>query len=209
MQNFKLTVPNELSELTLKQYQKFIKLLSNDNEEDFLYKKMIEIFCDVPLKHVNKFKYNSVKKVTDVLSEMFNKTPKLKTKFEMHGLKYGFHPKLTDMTFGEFVDVDSFASDWSTMDKAMGVLYRPIKDEFNGSYLIEEYDGDKETFMQHMPLDIALGAVFFLLNLKEELSSLIQNYSQEKLKKEYFQAVKHSQKNTDSILHCIASLQAM
>ena len=44
MQNFKLTVPNKLSELTLMQYQKFIKLLLDDNEEDFLYKKMIEIF---------------------------------------------------------------------------------------------------------------------------------------------------------------------
>ena len=161
MQNFKLTVPNKLSELTLMQYQKFIKLLLDDNEEDFLYKKMIEIFCDVPLKYVNNFKYNSVKKVTDVLSEMFNQKPKLKTKFEMNGVKYGFHPKLTDMTFGEFVDIDSFASDWSTMDKAMGVLYRPIKDEFNGSYLIEEYDGDKETFCNTCLLTLLLALFFF------------------------------------------------
>lgn len=209
MQDFKLTVPNKLSELTLGQYQRFSKILTDDIDQDFLHKKMIEIFCGVPLKHVDNFKYSSIKKVTGMLTELFDQKPKLTNRFEMAGIKFGFHPKLSDMTFGEFLDVDSYANDWSTMDKALGVLFRPIKDEFKGSYLIDDYNAEKETFMSLMPLDVALGAVFFLLNLKDELTSRILSYSQEKLKQEYYQIVKHSPKNGDSILRCIAYLQAM
>ena len=39
-----LKVPNDLSEITLGQYQRFNKVLSKDPEEDFLQKKTIEIF---------------------------------------------------------------------------------------------------------------------------------------------------------------------
>ncbi len=209
MQDFKLTVPTKLSEITLGQYQRFSKIMTDDIDPDFLHKKMIEIFCDIPLGHVDKFKYSSIKEVTGKLNKLFDNKPKLVNKFEMAGIKFGFHPKLSDLTFGEFLDVDSYANDWSTMDKALGVLYRPIKDEFRGSYLIEDYDADKETFMSLMPLNVAMGAVFFLLNLKEELTNLILSYSQEKLKQEYFQIAKHSRKSGDSIRRSIALVQAM
>jgi hypothetical protein len=44
------TVPTSLSEVTLKQYQKFLKIQEMNEDEMFLQTKMIEIFCGVEIK---------------------------------------------------------------------------------------------------------------------------------------------------------------
>ena len=93
------------------------------------------------------------------------------------------------------------------MDKAMSVLYRPIKDKFNGSYLIEDYDGETKEFMKQMPLDVAFGAIFFLWNLRNELMQLILNYSAKKMKKLTPRQVQVLERNGDGIARCIASLE--
>ena len=62
----KIDVPNKLSEITLGQYQKFSKIFTEDTDQDFLQKKMVEIFCGIPLAEVNKIKYSSVRKVVKV-----------------------------------------------------------------------------------------------------------------------------------------------
>jgi hypothetical protein len=74
MSKAELIVPNKLSEITLGQYQKFSKIFKKDADQDFLQKKMIEIFCNVPLAEVNKFKYSSINKVVNILSDMFKRT---------------------------------------------------------------------------------------------------------------------------------------
>ena len=51
-----IKIPNKLSELTLGQYQKFSKIYTKDADQDFVQKKMIEIFCKIPLADVYKIK---------------------------------------------------------------------------------------------------------------------------------------------------------
>ena len=46
----KLLVPETLSEITLGQYQKFIKISEENENTLFLQQKMIEIFCRIDLK---------------------------------------------------------------------------------------------------------------------------------------------------------------
>ena len=169
---------------------------------------MIEIFCKIPLADVDKIKYSSIKKVINVITKMFNQQPKLKNIFNLDGVDYGFHPKLADMTFGEFVDADTFAGDWETMDKAMSVLYRPVKDNFKGSYLIEDYDGETKEFFKEMPLDVAFGAIFFLSNLRSELIQLILHYSAEEMKKNLMPK-QILDLNGDGTVHSIVSLKKM
>ncbi len=203
----KIDVPNKLSEITLGQYQKFSKIFTEDTDQDFLQKKMVEIFCGIPIAEVNKIKYSSVKKVVEVISNMFNERPKLRKTFELGGKEFGFHPQLSDMSFGEFIDADTFTGDWQTMHKAMSVLYRPIKDKFNDSYLIEEYDGKTKEYMKQMPLDVAFGAIFFLSNLRNELMKLILNYSAKEMKKMTTHQRQLLEKNGGGIAACIASVQ--
>ena len=205
----KIKVPNKLAEITLGQYQKFSKIYTKDVDQDFLQKKMIEIFCGIPLADVNKIKYNSIQKVIEVILKMFNERPKLKKTFRLGNIDLGFHPQLSEMTFGEFVDADTFSGDWETMDKAMSVLYRPIKDKFNDRYLIEDYDGETKEFMKQMPLDVAFGAIFFLSNLRNELMKIILNFSAKEMKKLSQHQVQALEKNGVGTAQCIHLLERM
>ena len=181
MKTQKLTVPNKLSEITLGQYQKFNKVISKDPDLDFLRKKTVEIFCGVPLANVDQYKYTSIVEVTEIINKMFEEKPKLIQRFEKNGTEYGFIPVLTDMTFGEFVDLDTLMSNWDTMDDAMGVLFRKVKQKHKDQYLIEEYDSDKRVNMKDMPLDVALGAIFFLQSLRKESLRHLESFLEKKM----------------------------
>lgn len=197
MKTQKLTVPNKLSEITLGQYQKFNKILGKDPDLDFLRKKTIQIFCGVELANIEKYKYTSIVHVTEIINKMFEEKPKLIQRFEKNGVEYGFIPVLTDMTFGEFVDLDTLMSDWDTMDDAMGVLFRKVKQKHKDQYIIEDYDSDKRVNMSDMPLDVALGAIFFLQSLRKECLKHLEFYLQKQVRKLSPQMRKHLEKLSD------------
>jgi len=177
MNTQRLKVPNDLSEIRLLDYQKFVKIAEKDQETDFLHKKMIEIFCHIELSDVDKYAYNSIRKVVQVLTDMFDQKPKLKTTLKIHDQDYGFIPKLDDMSFGEYADLDLLIADWQTMDQAMAVLYRPITNKFKNKYIIEDYNSDKTAYMGNITMDYVFGSLFFLTNLNQELSKHILHYS--------------------------------
>ena len=50
----KLNVPENLSEITLEQYQRWIKIVEKEEQlTTFYQQKMIEIFCKANLKEIN------------------------------------------------------------------------------------------------------------------------------------------------------------
>tara|TARA_Y100001938_G_scaffold123929_1_gene173603 strand:+ start:209 stop:856 length:648 start_codon:yes stop_codon:yes gene_type:complete len=172
-------VPNSLNEITLAQYQKFLKIQDNNDDESFLAIKMIEIFCGIRSDLILKMKATSIRDITNVLSEMFKETPPLVKEFTMNGVDYGFIPNIEDMTFGEYVDLDTYIGDFDNIEKAMGVLYRPIIQRYSNKYLIEEYKGDKSDLMKDMPMDAVLGSIVFFYHLGIDLSRTMLSYLQE------------------------------
>lgn len=181
METKTLKVPNKLSEITLGQYQQFNKVLSKEPEEDFLQKKTIEIFCGVDIASVNQYKYSSIIQVIEVINKMFEQKPSLIKRFKYKGNELAFIPKLDEMTFAEFVDLDLLMSDWDTMDEAMAVLYRKIENSHKHNYTIEAYDSDKTQDMKQMPLDVALSSLFFLESLSKELTNHILLFLENKM----------------------------
>jgi len=87
-------------------------------------------------------------------------------------VEFGMHPNLNDMTSGEYYDLDNYINDFSTMHKAMAILFRPIVKHYKDLYDIEEYNGtDKyEEHMKYMPADVAIGARLFFYRLRMKLS---------------------------------------
>ena len=68
-----INVPENLSEITLGQYQKFEKLNTKENENStFLLQKMVEIFCNLDLKDVADIKYKSVQEIALHLNKIFD-----------------------------------------------------------------------------------------------------------------------------------------
>ena len=168
--NIEINVPSSLAEITLGQYQKFLKIAENNPDGNFLNAKMIEIFCGISLSDSYKLKMSSVTAILDILNEMLAITPQHVERFKMNGVEYGFIPDLDEMSLGEYIDLDNNASKWEQMHVAMNVLYRPIKTSKVGKYNIEDYDVKFPEVLKDMPLDAAIGSLFFFYNLGTELA---------------------------------------
>jgi len=180
-----LKIPENLKEITLGQYQKYLKMQKENEDETFIAQKMIEIFCNTRLDYVMKMRWKDVNEIVTDLGVMFEEDQKLQKQFTLNGTNYGFIPNLDEISFGEFVDLDTYLSDWDQMHKAMQVLYRPVDISVRGRYNIKEYTAITDDTMKEMPLAYALGAVFFLLNLGKELSQTMMDYLQRGVLKEH------------------------
>ena len=201
-----INVPTSLSEVTLGQYQKFLKIAEDNPEGNFLNAKMIEIFCGIPLSDSYKLKMSSVTAIIDILNELLSQTPKRVEQFTMNGVQYGFIPDLDEMTLGEYVDLDGNASDWNNMHVAMNVLYRRIKIKKSGKYNIVDYNVENPEKMKDMPLDAAIGSLFFFYNLGMELSKHTILYSSNQAEMEAYQEQLISETNGDGISQFMVSL---
>ena len=201
-----INVPTSLSEVTLGQYQKFLKIAEDNPEGNFLNAKMIEIFCGIPLSDSYKLKMSSVTAIIDILNELLSQTPKRVEQFTMNGVQYGFIPDLDEMSLGEYVDLDGNASDWNNMHVAMNVLYRKIKIKKSGKYNIVDYNVENPEKMKDMPLDAAIGSLFFFYNLGMELSKHTILYSSNQAEMEAYQEQLISETNGDGISQFMVSL---
>ena len=168
-----LIVHNNLNEVTLGQYQEYIKL--KDLSETELSLKMIEIFCNLKSEQVRYLKATDVRTVVTIISEMFDSKPSLVNTFKIDGIEYGFIPNLDEMSFGEYIDLDTFIGDWDNIEKAMGVLYRPIEMRKGNRYHIKEYEAGETEHLKAMPLDAVLGSILFFYRLGNDLCRIMMN----------------------------------
>jgi len=196
----KVTVPNRMEEITLEQYQRFLKECSDEEtQEDIIALKMLEIFCGVPPAETYTYRMSDVYSICDQINKALNEKPPLISRWKFKDIELGFIPKLDDMTFGEYVDLDTYIVDWEQMHKAMAVLYRPVKQQFKGSYEIEKYNGDSYwELMKKMPLSLVMGCMLFFWNLENDLVEVIKN-SSNPVQKQIYQERLTSMLNTDGI----------
>jgi len=166
-----IVIPTSLSEIPLKSYQEFMKVVEKSNDEEFIGQKTIEIFCGLKMKDVVKVKWSDVKSLTLHLNEIFKAKPKFQATFKIENTEFGFIPNLEDMTFGEYIDLESNISSVETFHKAMAVMYRPITKKVKDRYEIFEYTGTDEfsDVMKFAPLNVVLGATVFFSTLGSDL----------------------------------------
>lgn len=168
-----ISVPESLNEITLQQFQKYYKLVNENEPSEFVNQKTIEIFCNIKIADVAKISYNSYKDILEHLNTLFNVKHKLVPTFEINGLEFGFEPNLENITTGVYIDAETYLQDISNLHKAMAALYRPIKTKKGNLYTIEEYSGSDifADVMKFAPLNVALGMQVFFWNLGIELSN--------------------------------------
>lgn len=173
-----LTIPTTLNDIKLAQYQKFLSIAKDNEEGEFLQQKMVQLFCGIDLKDVAQIRYKDVAEITANINNLFTKENHLIQRFKMGGVEFGFIPNLDEMSTGEYMDLDTYITDWDTMHNAMAVLYRPITNKLGNKYQIEEYKGSitYAEVMRHAPLDVVLGAMVFFYNLGNDLLKSTVNY---------------------------------
>lgn len=174
-----ILVPDTLSDITLGQYQKYLSIVEGNDDPSFMDIKMIEIFCGVKLSETLKMKFADIKAVCDILEQMLLEKPALVNRFKMNGVEYGFIPNLEQISMGEFIDLETFLSDWKQMHRAMAVLYRPIAHKYGEKYNIEEYKETDGEHMRDIPMDAVFGCMLFFYSLGIDLSQAMMNYLQD------------------------------
>lgn len=194
-----ITIPEKLNEITLGQYQQWLKVAEGKEITPFLQQKMIEIFCNVTLKQVLMIKASDVDAITNDIAKVFEEKPKLVTMFKLDEIEFGFIPKLDEMSFGEYIDLDSYLPNWETMHKAMTVLFRPVTFKKKEKYLISDYEGSGKYDLRNMTLDVVFGSVVFFWNLRNELQKHILNYLANQKDQAISQRLKDLLKNGDGI----------
>ena len=181
-----VSIPQDLSAIKLHQYQKYLSVAKGVDEEDknneFLNLKALEIFCGLSLKDSYNLPVNAFESVLKQLSVCFEEKTDLVQRFKMTGsdgvtAEFGFIPNLDKMTFGEYIDLESYITDWDNMHKAMAIMYRPIIGGKKHLYEIEPYSGTErwEDVMKDAPVNVAMGAVVFFYRLGSKLSKYTMN----------------------------------
>lgn len=173
-----VTIPTELREIKLSTYQKFESVKDEADDTDFLRQKVVQIFCNCDLDLAVQMKYKDLQEINSIIATLLSKVPKLIREFRLNGIDFGFIPNLDEMTSGEYMDLDTYISDWGTMHKAMAVLYRPIVKRQDEKYLIEPYKGTEKfsELMKDAPLDVVLSAYVFFWTLGKDLLKSMTAY---------------------------------
>lgn len=213
---FTVEVPKELSAISLREYQKYLKVMDdNKDAEDteFINLKVLEIFCGINLKEAYNLPLAEFSFIINHIVTLFKEETPLQRDFTLTDpngdtITFGFIPKLDDITLGEFVDLDNYIGDWQQIHKAMSVLYRPVTFRKGELYLIEDYEGaDKYSeIMKDAPVNVALGSVVFFYRLGNVLSSYLADSLTQKMMEDK-ETIKDLEQNGDGINQYMQSLK--
>ena len=214
-----LNVPQTLNDITLEQYQKYMKVMDahKDAEEtdeltNFLNMKLVEIFCNISLAEVDKISVRGFNKVLEILNNAFSEKPKLIRRFKLEGVDMGFIPKLDDISLGEYIDIESNISNWQKMHVVMSVMYRPVNFKLGDKYTIAPYEAKEEVqqIMKSMPMDVVLSSMVFFYDLGKVLLRAIPRYMEKNLSKKDMQLLEaRLAKSGDGINQYMHSLKEM
>lgn len=170
--------------ISLENYSKIYKVKDLFTDEYFAA-KIINIVCGVPLDDLLESDYQEVNFLAgQILKNIPLDKPKFVDRFELNGVKYGFFPDWKELTFAEFIDLDTISTkkpeELLDLIHILGaIMYRPIVEEKSEhDYKIEKYNVDSmkeraELFKKQLDIKYVLGAQFFFINFANRYS----NYS--------------------------------
>jgi hypothetical protein len=199
----KITIPERLEDIKLSQYQKFIRTTKGSEDENFIVRQMVGIFCNIPDDVVGSIRANDYEGIITQITSVLEQKPTFIQRFKKDGIEYGFIPKLDDITVDEKADLDTYYQDVQSLDKAMAVLYRPIEHKFKDGYTIEEYKGKGKLDVN---LNIAFGANVFFSTLMSDLLNCTRNFIENQLEHNY-KVSQILEKNGIGINHTMDSLR--
>jgi len=187
-----VSIPESLSDIKLSKYKRFLMMANEENgDEQALYH-----FCGLSPIVQEGMKKKDRDYIRNKIGIVLNEKPSLVKIFKHKGVEYGFHPKLEDISMGEYIDLEEYLKDpYKNAEKVLGVLYRPVTSKLYGRHLIENYDPDKHNGLgfQDLGADIFLGCLLFFYRL--EISLLIT-------------FLRSSQKETETNQHLINKLSS-
>tara|TARA_R110002020_G_scaffold209230_2_gene415193 strand:+ start:7106 stop:7732 length:627 start_codon:yes stop_codon:yes gene_type:complete len=184
-------LPKHWDEISLKKYVRVMKSLEDKKVKTELEKivDIVTILSDVPEKDILRLPVKNINQLGLHLTKFLKTLPndELNHTLKIKGVEYGFHPKLSDISFGEWVDIDALitAGANDNLHKIMSILYRPIIAKKGDKYQIEPYEPckDREQIMlDNLTVGDFYGVSVFFSDLGRELLNHTLTSSIQKLK---------------------------
>jgi hypothetical protein len=187
----KHSLPKHWDDLPLKKYVQIMKILEDKENMKELNKivKIVRVLSDIPEADILRLPIKNINQMGAHLTKFLKTLPndELNHIIKIKGVEYGFHPKLTDISFGEWVDIDTFITEGvhDNLHKVLAVLYRPIKVKKGDKYQIEPYEPCKEReqiMLDNLKVGDFYGVSVFFSELGNELLSRSLKYSLQAIK---------------------------
>jgi hypothetical protein len=183
-------IPKTWNELNLGRYIRIMKVLRSEEKIRELEKviRILNCITDIPKKDLYGLDMKSIGKLGTHLTRFLESVPddELKHFITIEGIEYGFHPKLVDMTLGEFVDLETYVENQEeNLHKILSILYRPVTAKKNEKYRIEDYEPNEERadlFKKHLTVGDFYGASVFFYDLGTQLTINSKKSSIQELK---------------------------
>ena len=177
--------------LTIEQYVKIYKM-QDLFEDQYFAAKLISLLTGAKLNELLEHDYQEINFLASEILSLIPLAPKFEDRFELDGVKYGFFPNWRDLTFAEFVDLDTLSSKkpdelLDSLHFLTAVMYRPITEERGEhDFEIEKYDVNTmkkraELFKKKLDVMYVLGAQSFFTQLEKRFSGYSQLYLIKKL----------------------------
>ena len=169
--------------MSIENYSKIYKIKDLFTEEYFAA-KLLNIVCGAPMQDLLECPFEDINYLAArIVNEMPNdKDIKFIDRFELDGVHYGFFPDWKELTFSEFIDMDTIATKKADelldmLHYLAAIMYRPITEEISHhNFKIEKYDVDKmkvraELFKKKLNVGVILGAQFFFTKYAKKYSN--------------------------------------
>ena len=200
----KIKIPTSLLEVSIKDFIAYVNSEKTDVDT-------LKIFYKLPEEVIKYMPISEVKDLVNRMDSLFSMQQPFQDTFYLAGQKFGFIPKLDEMTISEYADLDTFGASIDDIPKMMPVMFRPVTKEKKGNYLIEPYNADitYHEVMEHAPISIYLGAKGFFLTLRKELLKLTMDYLEGEVKWMSSQGITNLPINGDGTHRYTHSLREM
>lgn len=184
IKEIKVTVPNDWSAVTLKDYLELQADLETYKDDDSAYMAVLFYrLCKISPEMMMNMDIQSFTKIKEHLQQFItNNDNELKPIIKIGDVEYGFEPNLAEMEYGAYLDITKFGDltinkDWS---KVMNILYRPIEKKSGKVYSIKKYnaDGDDKPFLD-VTMDVHFGVQSFFFRISNHLLKDTLNYLRE------------------------------
>jgi hypothetical protein len=171
--------------ITIENYCKIYKV-KDLFSDDYFSAKLVNLVTGAAVEDLLESDYQELSYIAAYIMSLIPlETPKFVDRFELNGVKYGFFPKWQDLTYAEFVDMDTIST--KKKDEVLdllhilcAVMYRPIVTERSEhDFDIEKYDVKTmvkraELFKKELDCKYVLGAMFFFINYARKYSLYTQ-----------------------------------
>ena len=155
--------------------------------DQYFAAKVVNLMTGCPVEDLLKSDYEQVNYLATYIVSLvpLDKDIPFVDRFEIDGVHYGFFPNWRDLTFAEFVDIDTISTKepqelLNMLHILASIMYRPIDHEISEhNFLIEEYDlktmiKRSELFKKKLNMRYVLGAQRFFTKLEKRFSLYTQ-----------------------------------